>query len=322
LRVTDLKKYFPVVSGVFLKQKGWIHAVDQISFDVHSGQTLGLVGESGCGKTTLGRSIMGLYPITSGSVMFKGQDMSSLDRSSKREMRLKMQMIFQDPFESLNQRHTVREILGEKYRIHRKKEPDLDRELVRLLEIVGLGERSLERFPHEFSGGQRQRIGIARAVSLDPDLIICDEPVSALDVSVQSQILNLLLTLQESMGLTYLFISHDLSVVRHMSDRIAVMYLGRIVEMADRDDLFAHPLHPYTRALLSAIPVVDPSVKRKRTILTGELPSPENPPEGCRFHTRCPEVMELCHQQEPLFKRIDKAGSDHFAACHLNGSRQ
>ncbi len=322
MRVTDLKKYFPVVSGVFLKQKGWIHAVDQISFDVHSGQTLGLVGESGCGKTTLGRSIMGLYPITSGSVMFKGQDMSSLDRSSKREMRLKMQMIFQDPFESLNQRHTVREILGEKYRIHRKKEPDLDRELVRLLEIVGLGERSLERFPHEFSGGQRQRIGIARAVSLDPDLIICDEPVSALDVSVQSQILNLLLTLQESMGLTYLFISHDLSVVRHMSDRIAVMYLGRIVEMADRDDLFAHPLHPYTRALLSAIPVVDPSVKRKRTILTGELPSPENPPEGCRFHTRCPEVMELCHQQEPLFKRIDKAGSDHFAACHLNGSRQ
>ncbi|MDY0220780.1 MAG: ABC transporter ATP-binding protein [Desulfobacterium sp.] len=318
LRVIDLKKYFPVVGGVFLKQKGWVHAVDQVSFDLHSGETLGLVGESGCGKTTLGRCIMGLYPITSGSVMFKGQDLSNLDRPSKRQMRLKMQMIFQDPFESLNQRHTVREILGEKYRIHRKKEQSLDRSLVRLLEVVGLGERALERFPHEFSGGQRQRIGIARAVSLDPDLIICDEPVSALDVSVQSQILNLLLTLQEKMGLTYLFISHDLSVVRHVSDRIAVMYLGRIVEMADRDDLFAHPLHPYTRALLSAIPAVDPLVKRKRTILTGELPSPENPPQGCRFHTRCPEVMDICKKNEPLFKRIDKAGSDHFAACHLN----
>lgn len=322
LRVTDLKKYFPVLGGVFLKQKGWIHAVDQVSFDVHSGQTLGLVGESGCGKTTLGRSIMGLYPITSGSVMFKGQDLSNLDRSSKLQMRLKMQMIFQDPFESLNQRHTVREILSEKYRIHKKKEPDLDRELVQLLEVVGLGKRALERFPHEFSGGQRQRIGIARAVSLDPDLIICDEPVSALDVSVQSQILNLLLTLQESMGLTYLFISHDLSVVKHVSDRIAVMYLGRIVEMADRDDLFLHPRHPYTRALFSAIPVVDPSVKRQRTILTGELPSPENPPEGCRFHTRCPEVMDICKKNEPLFKRINKAGSEHFAACHLNGSSQ
>lgn len=321
LRVTDLKKYFPVVGGVFLKQKGWVHAVDEVSFDVHAGDTLGLVGESGCGKTTLGRCIMGLYPITSGNVMFKGQDMSKFDRASKRQMHLKMQMIFQDPFESLNQRHTVREILGEKYRIHKRKEPDLDRELVRLLKIVGLGERALERFPHEFSGGQRQRIGIARAVSLDPDLIICDEPVSALDVSVQSQILNLLLTLQKKMGLTYLFISHDLSVVRHVSDKIAVMYLGRIVEMADRDDLFSHPLHPYTRALLSAIPVADPSVKRQRTILTGELPSPENPPKGCRFHTRCPEAMEICQQQEPLFKRIDKTGSDHFAACHLLDSR-
>ncbi|ACN15947.1 DppF1 [Desulforapulum autotrophicum HRM2] len=317
LSVDNVKKYFPVVGGVFLRQQGWVHAVDRVSLEVHAGETLGLVGESGCGKTTLGRCIMGLYPITSGAIRFKGQDLSGLDRSAQRRMRLKMQMIFQDPFESLNQRHTVRQILGEKYWIHKKREPNLDQTLARLLETVGLGPRALERFPHEFSGGQRQRIGIARAISLGPELIVCDEPVSALDVSVQSQILNLLLTLQKQMGLTYLFISHDLSVVRHVSDRIAVMYLGRIVEMADRDDLFSNPSHPYTRALLSAIPVADPSMVRQRTILKGEIPSPENPPKGCRFHTRCPEVMAVCKQEEPRLQLIDQAGNNHFAACHL-----
>ena len=319
LSVDNVKKYFPVVGGVFLRRQGWVHAVDQVSFDVHPGETLGLVGESGCGKTTLGRCIMGLYPITAGAIRFKGEDLSGLDRSDRRRIRLKMQMIFQDPFESLNQRHTVRQILSEKYQIHKKKETDLDQTLARLLETVGLGARALERFPHEFSGGQRQRIGIARAISLGPELIVCDEPVSALDVSVQSQILNLLLTLQQQMGLTYLFISHDLSVVRHVSDRIAVMYLGRIVEMADRDDLFSRPSHPYTRALLSSIPVADPSVVRRRTLLKGEIPSPENPPHGCRFHTRCPEVMAVCRRQEPRFRLIDPAANHHFAACHLLG---
>lgn len=317
LRVNNLKKYFPVSGGIFLRQKGRVHAVDDLSFDVYPGETLGLVGESGCGKTTLGRCIMGLYPINSGAVHFNGKNISDLDPRARKAICLKMQMIFQDPFDSLNQRHTVREILREKYLIHKKLKGNIDNCLAQLLETVGLSARALERFPHEFSGGQRQRIGIARAISLEPELIVCDEPVSALDVSVQSQILNLLLSLQKKMGLAYVFISHDLSVVRHVSDRIVVMYLGKIVEMANRDELFSFPSHPYTRALLSAIPIADPSISRKRIILKGEIPSPENPPEGCRFHTRCPEAMTVCKKQEPLLKLIDKTGGTHFAACHL-----
>jgi len=317
LSVKNLKKYFPVYGGIFLRRRGWIYAVDDVSFDVYSGETLGLVGESGCGKTTLGRCIMGLYSANGGSINFQGRTMESLDSRQLKAMRTRMQMIFQDPFESLNSRHTVREILEEKYRIQGCFKKDTGNALAELLETVGLSPSALARFPHEFSGGQRQRIGIARAITLKPDLIVCDEPVSALDVSIQSQILNLLLKLQEDMGLTYLFISHDLSVVRHMSDRIAVMYLGRIVEMADREDLFTVPSHPYTRALLSAIPIVDPDALKKRIILQGEIPSPENPPEGCRFHTRCPSVMDVCMKEEPIFKPVSKDKATHLAACHL-----
>jgi peptide/nickel transport system ATP-binding protein/oligopeptide transport system ATP-binding protein len=317
LSVNNLKKYFPVYGGIFLRRQGWVYAVDDVSFDVYPGETLGLVGESGCGKTTLGRCIVGLYASTAGNIMFQGRNLDKRDRQQLKSMRLKMQMIFQDPFESLNSRHTVREILEEKYRIHGVKNQHSEPQLATLLETVGLSPRALARFPHEFSGGQRQRIGIARAISLSPDLIVCDEPVSALDVSVQSQILNLLLKLQQEMGLTYLFISHDLSVVKHVSDRIAVMYLGRIVEMADRDDLFASPSHPYTQALLSAIPIADPNAPKQRIILEGEIPSPENPPTGCRFHTRCPHAMAVCPKEEPLFKPINHGSDTHFAACHL-----
>lgn len=317
LSVKNLKKYFPVYGGIFLRRRGWIYAVDDVSFDVYPGETLGLVGESGCGKTTLGRCIMGLYSANGGKIRFQGRTMESLDSRQLKAMRIRMQMIFQDPFESLNSRHTVREILEEKYRIQGCFKKDTGNALAELLETVGLSPSALARFPHEFSGGQRQRIGIARAITLKPELIVCDEPVSALDVSIQSQILNLLLKLQEDMGLTYLFISHDLSVVRHMSDRIAVMYLGRIVEMADREDLFSLPSHPYTKALLSAIPIADPDAPKNRIILQGEIPSPENPPEGCRFHTRCPSAMDICRKEEPIFKPVSNAKATHLAACHL-----
>ena len=317
LSVKNLKKYFPVYGGIFLRRRGWIYAVDDVSFDVYPGETLGLVGESGCGKTTLGRCIMGLYSANGGSINFQGRTMESLDSRQLKAMRTRMQMIFQDPFESLNSRHTVREILEEKYRIQGCFKKDTGNALAELLETVGLSPSALARFPHEFSGGQRQRIGIARAITLKPELIVCDEPVSALDVSIQSQILNLLLKLQEDMGLTYLFISHDLSVVRHMSDRIAVMYLGRIVEMADREDLFSLPSHPYTKALLSAIPIADPDASKNRIILQGEIPSPENPPQGCRFHTRCPSAMDICRKEEPIFKPVSKDKATHLAACHL-----
>jgi len=317
LSVKNLKKYFPVYGGIFLRRRGWIYAVDDVSFDVYPGETLGLVGESGCGKTTLGRCIMGLYSANGGKIRFQGRTMESLDSRQLKAMRTRMQMIFQDPFESLNSRHTVREILEEKYRIQGCFKKDTGNALAELLETVGLSPSALARFPHEFSGGQRQRIGIARAITLKPELIVCDEPVSALDVSIQSQILNLLLKLQEDMGLTYLFISHDLSVVRHMSDRIAVMYLGRIVEMADREDLFSLPSHPYTKALLSAIPIADPDAPKNRIILQGEIPSPENPPQGCRFHTRCPSAMDICRKEEPIFKPLSNAKATHLAACHL-----
>ncbi|MBF0467993.1 MAG: ATP-binding cassette domain-containing protein [Desulfamplus sp.] len=308
LQVMHLIKHFPVHGGIFLRKQGVVHAVDDVSFDVRKGQTLGLVGESGCGKTTLGRCIMGLYPLSGGSVKLHGQNITGATGKKLKSFRLRMQMIFQDPFESLNSRHTVGEILEEKYIIHNRLSNDIRgsgnsssrrREIVKLLDRVGLSEQAITRFPHEFSGGQRQRIGIARAISLEPEVLICDEPVSALDVSVQSQILNLMLTLQKDMGLTSVFISHDLAVVRHVSDHIAVMYLGKIVEMADAGKIYDHPMHPYTKALLSAVPVADPKSTRERIILKGEVPSPLNPPEGCRFHTRCEYVMDICKHQEP-----------------------
>lgn len=317
VRVTRLKKYFPVYGGIFLRRRGWIYAVDDVSFEVKKGETLGIVGESGCGKTTLGRCIAGLYAPVSGTIIFAGQNPAKMSAKQLKAMRLKMQMIFQDPFESLNSRHTIGQILREKYDIHHKKLPDMDKEISGLLEKVGLSPDAMAKFPHEFSGGQRQRIGIARAISLNPAMIVCDEPVSALDVSVQSQILNLLLKLQMEMGLTYVFISHDLSVVKHISDRIAVMYLGRIVEIADAKSIYNNPCHPYTKALLSAIPVPDPDAVKKRIILSGEVPSPENPPSGCRFHTRCPLAEEICRYEEPMLEPVENLEDNHFAACHF-----
>lgn len=325
LEIASLTKHFPVLGGIFLRQKGVIHAVDDVSFHVAKGETVGVVGESGCGKSTLGRCIMGLYPLTSGTVRLDGEEISKMKGRALKSMRLKMQMIFQDPFESLNGRHTVGEILKEKYRIHGRYDGNCDGEIQMLLERVGLSMDAMDRFPHEFSGGQRQRIGIARAISLDPEVIVCDEPVSALDVSVQSQIMNLILELQRQMGLTCLFISHDLSVVRHLSDRIAVMYLGELVEMGDAETIYHHPAHPYTRALISAVPFPDPGRSSKdRIVLTGEVPSPLNPPAGCRFHTRCRHVMAICKSQTPAVHRPlemeSKKGADasgHWVRCHL-----
>ena len=316
LEVSRLKKYFPVRGGVFLRRTGWVHAVDDISFSVEKAETFGLVGESGCGKTTLGRCIMGLYDPTGGFVKVRGRSLSTLTAFQKKDLTSHLQMIFQDPFESLNPRQTVRQILEEKYRIHGYGSADLAKEIRQLLSRVGLSEDSLSRYPHEFSGGQRQRIGVARAVSMDPEIIICDEPVSALDVSVQSKILNLLLDLQQSLGLTYVFISHDLSVVRHMADRIGVMYLGRIVEMGDAKRIYESARHPYTKALLSAVPVPDPEAVRQRIILTGEVPSVENPPSGCRFHTRCPHAATICRRKTPRLLPREE-GSGHVAACHF-----
>lgn len=316
LKVKNLKKHFPVTGGLFLRRKGFVYALDGVSFVLNKGETLGVVGESGCGKTTLGRCIMGLYEPSEGQVIINGQDVSRLDSKKRKTLALHLQMIFQDPFESLDPRQTVKEILEEKYLIHGKKIRGLDTEISSLLERVGLLPDTRSRFPHEFSGGQRQRIGIARAISLEPEIIVCDEPVSALDVSVQSKILNLLLDLQEKMGLTYIFISHDLSVVRHVSDRIAVMYLGRIVEMADAQSIYNNGQHPYTRALLSSIPLPDPEYGRKRIILKGEVPSAENPPVGCRFNTRCEHVQGICFEKEPdlLENKKDPA---HLTACHF-----
>ncbi len=315
LEVEHLKKYFPVTGGVFLRRTGWVYALDDVSFSLKRGETLGVVGESGCGKTTLGRCIMGLYPPTAGKVIVQGQDVSQLNSDKKKQLALKLQMIFQDPFESLDPRQTIRQILEEKYIIHGQKDNTLDDQINQLVKRAGLLPDVLSKFPHEFSGGQRQRIGIARAISMDPEIIICDEPVSALDVSVQSKILNLLLDLQKRMGLTYIFISHDLSVVRHISDRIAVMYLGKIVEMGKADHIYSKPCHPYTRALLSAIPMPDPAIVSKTKILKGELPSVTHPPAGCRFNTRCEYVKERCRQAEPVLKANDK-NETHVTACH------
>ena len=318
LHVEGLVKHFPIRRGVlFQKEVGAVHAVDGLSFDVYPGETLGLVGESGCGKSTTGRTILQLYRPTSGHVYFQGVDLVDLKGSELRKMRRNMQMIFQDPYASLNPRMTVGEIVAEAFYIHKLGSSKEAQEHVdELLEKVGMDPAFSNRFPHEFSGGQRQRIGVARALAVSPELVICDEPISALDVSIQAQVINLLEDLQAEFQLTYLFIAHDLSVVRHISQRVAVMYLGKIVELTGRYELYHYPLHPYTQALLSAVPIPDAlaEAKRKRVILKGEVPSPVNPPSGCRFHTRCPLAQPICQEVEPEFR---EAGPGHFVACHL-----
>lgn len=318
VQVSGLKKYFPITQGIIIQRKvADVKAVDGLDFEIKRGETLGLVGESGCGKSTTGRTILQLYRPTAGQVLFEGKDLARLQGEELRKMRRNMQMIFQDPYASLNPRMTVGDIIGEPLEVHNIAKGREKKERVQeLLKIVGLNPYFVNRYPHEFSGGQRQRIGVARALAVNPGFIVCDEPISALDVSIQAQIINLLEELQGKFNLTYLFIAHDLSVVRHISDRIAVMYLGKIVELTDRISLYAHPLHPYTKALLSAVPIPDPIVeeKRERIILTGDVPSPVNPPSGCRFHTRCPIAIDKCKSVDPEWR---DAGSEHFVACHL-----
>ena len=315
LEVNNLKKYFPIKSAFFRNTVGQVKAVDDISFKIERGTTMGLVGESGCGKTTVGRTLLRLHEKTGGDILFSGMDIFKLNRKQLRKVRPRMQIIFQDPYSSLSPRLPVGEIIGEAVREHNiVPREEFDDYISRIMRACGLQDYHKDRYPHEFSGGQRQRICIARALALNPDFIICDEPVSALDVSIQAQIINLLKQLQKQFGLTYLFISHDLSVVEHISDTVGVMYLGAMVEYSDKKSLFANPLHPYTKALFSAIPMPDPDFEMERIILEGGIPSPANPPKGCKFHTRCWECMEICKSVEPAFRELEPG---HFCACHL-----
>lgn len=315
LDVKDLKKYFPITKGILSRTVGNVRAVDGVSIHIHKGETLGLVGESGCGKSTVGRLITGLIKSTDGEVVFEGKNLAQVTRSEMKQIRKRVQFVFQDPYSSLNPRMTILDIIGEPLEVHNLAKGRVKQERVgELLEIVGLSKNDMHKFPHQFSGGQRQRIGIARALATEPDLLICDEAVSALDVSVQAQILNLLKDLQIKMGLSYLFISHDLNVVKYISDRIAVMYLGEIVEVTDSETLFENPLHPYAKALISAVPLPDPTVEPDRIILKGEVPSPSNPPSGCKFHTRCPLAMDICKTEKPVLKEITER---HVVSCHL-----
>jgi len=315
LEVNHLKKYFDIRGGVFGRKIGEVKAVDDISFSVNKGEILGIVGESGCGKSTTGKALLRLIEPTAGEIKFEGRNITHIHPEDMRKLRRDMQIIFQDPYASLNPRHTVEKIIGEPLLIHGVRNvSERKKRIQELLGVVGLSSYHASRYPHQFSGGQRQRIGIARALANHPKLIICDEPVSALDVSVQSQILNLMEELRNTFNLTYIFIAHDLSVVKHISDRVGVMYLGRMVELTDKNTLYDDPKHPYTQALLSAVPMPDPDIKRDRIILKGDVPSPSNPPTGCAFHTRCPQAMDICKTIKPPFKEIE---DNHFVACHL-----
>ena len=323
LSATDVCKYFPVTQGVLQRTVGHVKAVDGVSLDLHRGETLGVVGESGCGKSTLARVLMGLLPATSGSVKLQGEELVGMKASRLRKIRRDVQIIFQDPYSSLDPRMTVGKIIGEPFDIHKEVEPKAGRRqrVQELLEVVGLSPEHINRFPHQFSGGQRQRIGIARALALKPKVIICDEPVSALDISVQAQVVNLLEQLQSEFDLSYVFVAHDLSVVRHISDRVAVMYLGKVIELGNEDQIYERPSHPYSQALLSAVPVPDPTLRghRDQIVLQGDLPSPANPPSGCRFRTRCWKAEDVCAEEEPLL--ITREKIDHPAACHFAAER-
>ncbi len=319
VQVKNLKKYFPILRGVLRRQVGAVQAVDSISFNIFEGETLGLVGESGCGKSTAGRAILQLLKPTDGQVFFRDQELTNLSRSEMRKVRRDMQIIFQDPFSSLNPRMTVGSIISEPLQIHNIGDSDIRKErMIQLMELVGLNPYYVNRYPHEFSGGQRQRIGIARALATNPSFIVADEPISALDVSIQAQVVNLLDDLKEELNLTYLFIAHDLSMVRYISDRVAVMYLGRIVELSDESTVFKKPFHPYTQALLSAIPIPDPvlEAQRHRTLLEGDVPSPADPPKGCRFHPRCQYASDICLDVDPEYRNVGTAVDEHWVACH------